>query len=175
MGPGVMLRAAATLVMGTSLRRTAKLPLVWSSLTLSSGTVISPAVSLLKTMELPAPRSKVPVSWSPLVKRMTSGAGLDAGAAGSAAFAWPRAGAVARASSSAAKEIWARRGGKCKPFRSDDVGSRLGRGGGWIGGLRLAARGSCREGEQQRCQGDLGEEGRKLQAFRKERSEERRG
>ena len=82
MGAGVILRAAAMLLMGASLRRTAKLPLVWSSLTLSSGTVISPAMSLLKTTELPAPRSSVPVSWSPLVKMMTSGSGFGRGRLG---------------------------------------------------------------------------------------------
>ena len=36
----------------------------------------SPAMSLLKTTESPTPRSSVPVSWSPLVKTITSGAGL---------------------------------------------------------------------------------------------------
>ena len=41
--------------------------------------MISPAMSLLKMMELPTPRSRVPVSWSPLVKTMTSGGGLGAG------------------------------------------------------------------------------------------------
>src|SRR5579871_1261299 len=59
-----------------SLRRTAKLPEERSSFTLSSGTVISPATSLLKVIELPTPRSSVPESWSPLVKRITSGAGF---------------------------------------------------------------------------------------------------
>jgi len=37
--------------------------------------VISPAISLLKTTELPVPRSSVPVRRSPLVKTMTSGVG----------------------------------------------------------------------------------------------------
>ena len=77
-------------VMGAPLRRTANLDWERSSLILSRGMVISPAMSLLKTMESPTPRRTVPVSWSPLVKTMTSGAG----AAG--AWAVAMAGSIGR-------------------------------------------------------------------------------
>jgi hypothetical protein len=60
------------------LPRTAKLPLAFIDLTLSSETVISPTASLLKTMEVATPRSNWPVSWSPLMKTTTSGGGLGA-------------------------------------------------------------------------------------------------
>src|ERR1700733_15415878 len=60
---------------GAPLGRIANLDLERSSLTLARGMVISPAMSLLKTMESPTPRRTVPLSWSPLVKMTTSGAG----------------------------------------------------------------------------------------------------
>ena len=41
----------------------------------ASGTVISPAISLLKTMLSPTPRTSLPFNWSPLVKMRVSAAG----------------------------------------------------------------------------------------------------
>ena len=48
--------------------------------------MISPAMSLLKVTVSPVPREEVPVSWSPLVKMMVSGAGAAGACAGHAAI-----------------------------------------------------------------------------------------